>query len=222
MPHPVDRALQDRHIRSEPERDDGGVVADDPAADHEHPARRDARDAAEQEAPPAKRLLEEVGACLGSEPARDLAHRREQRQRAVVGLDGLVSHAGGSALGEGACQLLACREMQVRQEHQPLTEERILGRKGLLDLEQELGFAPNVLDTPEGRSDGTVCVVREGASVARARLDEHFVAALDELASAGRRQSDPVLVRLDLIDDSDLHRARNPSFSRGFCVSDCL
>ena len=55
--HTVDRALEDRHLRAEPERDDGGVVADDAAADDDDPSRRDTGDAAEQEPAPAERLL---------------------------------------------------------------------------------------------------------------------------------------------------------------------
>ena len=37
--HPVDRAVEDRHLRAEAERDHGGVVADDPAADDRRPFR---------------------------------------------------------------------------------------------------------------------------------------------------------------------------------------
>ena len=77
MAHPVDRALEDGHVRAEPERDHCRVVADDPAADHEHPAGRDAGDAAEQEPAAAERLLEEVGTGLRGQPPGDLAHRRQ-------------------------------------------------------------------------------------------------------------------------------------------------
>ena len=213
MAHPVDRALEDGHARAQAERDHGRVVADDPAADHEHPARRDSGDAAEQEAAAAERLLEEVRAGLRGEPAGDLAHRREQRQRAVVGLDGLVGDAGRAALGERARQRLARREVQVGEEHEALAQQRVLGRERLLDLEQELGLAPDVVDRSQRRADGPVGVVGEGAALPRAGLDEHVVTALDELARPGRGQRDPVLVRLDLLDDSDLHRGENPSFS---------
>ena len=48
--HAVDRPLEDRDLRSETQRDHGGVVAHDPAADHDDAARRDARHAAEQQA----------------------------------------------------------------------------------------------------------------------------------------------------------------------------
>ena len=50
----------------------------------------DAGDAAEQHAAPAVLALEEVRADLGRHAPRDLAHRREQRQRAVGRLHGLV------------------------------------------------------------------------------------------------------------------------------------
>ncbi len=55
-----------------------------------HAPGRDAGHAAEQEPAAAERLLEEVRAGLRREPSGDLAHRREQRQAAVVGLDRLV------------------------------------------------------------------------------------------------------------------------------------
>src|SRR5204862_3651 len=62
-------------------------------------------------------------------------------------------------------------------------------------------------------------VVVERAAAAGAGLDEHFVAALDELTRTRRGERDAVLVRLDLLDDANLHRARNPSLS---CYSEVL
>ena len=64
MAHPVDRALEDRHVRPEADRDHRRVVADDAAADDQDAARRDARHAAEQQTSSAQRLLEEVSAGL--------------------------------------------------------------------------------------------------------------------------------------------------------------
>ena len=122
--HPVDRALEDRHLRAEAERDHGGVVADDPAADHDDLARRDARDAAEQEPAAALRLLEVVRARLRGEPARDLAHRREQRQPPVVRLDGLVGDGGDPAVDERARQRLVGGDVEVGEEDEPLAQAR--------------------------------------------------------------------------------------------------
>ena len=98
MPHPVDRALENRDPRAEAESDDRRVVADDPAAEDDDVAGLDTRGPREQDAPPAERLLEEVRRGLRREPARDLAHRREQRQPAVVRLDGLVGDRGDAAV----------------------------------------------------------------------------------------------------------------------------
>ena len=92
MAHPVDRPLEDRDLSAEPERDDRRVVADDPAADHDHFPRCNAWNTAEQEPAAAERLLEEVRAGLRREPTRDLRHRSEQRQRAARGLDRLICH----------------------------------------------------------------------------------------------------------------------------------
>ena len=57
----------------------------------------------------------------------------------------------------------------------------------------------------DARADRGVRVVGERAALARAALDEHLVAVLDELARARRGQRDAVLVGLDLLDDADLH-----------------
>ena len=59
VPHAIDRALQDRHLGAEPEGDDGGVVADHPAADHDRLPGCNAGHAAEQQPSAASRLLEE-------------------------------------------------------------------------------------------------------------------------------------------------------------------
>ena len=103
---------------------------------------RDAGNAAEEDAAAAERLLEEVRPDLDREAARDLAHRREQRQAAVVGLDGLVGDAGDAALDERARQRLVGGDVEVREEDEPLAQAAVLGRDRLLHLEQELRPAP--------------------------------------------------------------------------------
>ena len=170
--HAVDRALEDRHVRAEADRDDRGVVADDAAADDEHAPGRDARHAAEQQAAPAERLLEEVRAGLRREAAGDLAHRREQRQPPVVGLDGLVGDGGDAALGERARQRLVGRDVQVREEHEPFAQPRVLLCDRLLHLEQQLRVAPDVVRRDDARADALVRGVGERASDAGAGLDQ--------------------------------------------------
>ena len=176
VPHAVDRALDDRDVRAEAERDDGRVVADDAAADDDDLPGRDARHAAEQQAAAAERLLEEVRAGLGGEPAGDLAHRREQRQRPVARLDRLVRDRRDPALDERVRQPVVRGEVQVREEDEPVAEPAVLGVDRLLDLEQQLGVAPDVVDRDDLRADRLVRVVGECAALARALLDEDVVA----------------------------------------------
>jgi hypothetical protein len=90
VPHPVDRPLEDRDAGAEAEGNDRRVVADDPTSENDDVAGLDTRRPREKYAPPPERLLEEVRGGLRREPARNLAHRGEQRQEAVVRLDRLV------------------------------------------------------------------------------------------------------------------------------------
>ena len=122
MAHAVDRPVEDGDVRAETERDDCGVVAHDPAADHDHASRCHTRNAAEQEPAAAERLLEEVRAGLRREPSCDLAHRGEQREPPVVGLDGLVRDRGDAALEQRACQRLVGGDVQVREEDEPFAK----------------------------------------------------------------------------------------------------
>ncbi len=221
MPHPVDRALENRDPRAEAESDDRRVVADDPAAEDDHVAGLDTGRPREKDTPPAERLLEEVRRCLRSEPARDLAHRGEQRQPAVVGLDGLVGDGGDPAVRQRARERLVRGDVEVREEHQPFAQPRILGLDRLLDLEQELGLAPGVVDRDDPGARSLVLLVGERASLSGRRLDEDLVPALDQLAGTGRGERHPVLVGLDLLRNADtqgpetLSRRRRVTKPRG-------
>ena len=210
--HAVDRALEDRHLRAHPDRDDGGVVADHAAAHDEDAARGNACDAAEQDSATTLRPLEVVRARLRRQPAGDLAHRREQRQRAVR-LDGLVRDRGHARLDERPREQLVGGDVQVREERQPGPQPRIFGLDRLLHLEQELGAPPDVVDGDDRGAGPLVRVVRESAAHAGLGLDEHVVAALDELARPRRRQRDAVLLRLDLLRNAYPHRARDDTSS---------
>ena len=150
------------------ERDDRRVEPDDAAAEDDDLRRRHARHAAEQDPAAAVRLLERPGAHLRREPARDLAHRREQRQPAVGGLDRLVGDRGDPRVDERARQRLVRGDVEVREERQPLAEPRVLGRDRLLHLEQELGRGPDLLDRREPRPDRRVRLVGERPTRSRA------------------------------------------------------
>ena len=96
-PEPVDVLVEQEHLGLHALRDPRAVPPDVARAEHHDPRRPDAGDPAEQHAPAAELALEEPGADLGGHPARDLAHRGEQGERAVD-LDGLVGDAGRAVL----------------------------------------------------------------------------------------------------------------------------
>ena len=93
---PLDRAIDHGDIGAQPDRHLRRVSAGDAAAQDHDLRRRHAGHAAEQHAEAAVGLLQAVGAHLHGHAARDLAHRREQRQRAVRRGDGLVGDRGGA------------------------------------------------------------------------------------------------------------------------------
>ena len=109
--------------------------------------------------------------------------------------------------------------MEIREEDEPLAQARVLRLDRLLDLEEELRVGPHRLDGADLRAGALVVGVGERAPVAGGRLDEHVMAALDELARARRGERDAVLVGLDLFGDADPQSgetlARAPSASRG-------
>ena len=96
-------------------------------------------------------------------------------------------------------------DVQVREEDQPFAEPPVLGLDRLLDLEDEVGALPDLVDRDDARADALVVGVRERAADAGARLDRDLVAVVDQLERAGRRQRDAVLVGLDLLGDADPH-----------------
>ena len=79
---PVEVLVEQQHLGLHALRDPRRVPADVAGAEHDDAAGPHAGRAAEQHAAPAVLALEEVRADLGRHAARDLAHRREQRQRA--------------------------------------------------------------------------------------------------------------------------------------------
>ena len=62
----------------------GGVGADDAAAEDRDVGRRHAGHAAQQDAAAHLRAFEVLGPFLNAHPAGDFAHRRQQRQAALV------------------------------------------------------------------------------------------------------------------------------------------
>ena len=95
----------DGDARAEGEEDAGGGGADVAAADDERARGRDAGDAAEELAAAGAGLLQELRGDLGGHAPRHLAHRDEQRQRAVGAPHGLVGDGVGPRLEERAREI---------------------------------------------------------------------------------------------------------------------
>ena len=104
---------------------------------------------------------------------------------------------------ERARERLVGGDVEVREEHEPFAQPRVLGRDRLLDLEQKVGLAPGVVDRDDPRPRPLVLVVGERAPLPRRRLDEDLVPALDQLTGTRRGQRHPVLVGLDLLRNAD-------------------
>ena len=148
---------------------------DDAAAQDDDLRRRHARHPAEEDPAAAVGLLERPGAHLRRKAAGDLAHRREQRKPAIVGLDRLVRDGGDPRLEERAGQRLVGGDVEVGEERQPFAQPRVLGRDRLLHLQQELRGRPDLLDVGEPRTHRGVRLVGEAGPDARPVLDDDVV-----------------------------------------------
>src|SRR5262249_23230435 len=116
----------------------------DPRAQDADVSRAAARDAGRDHAAAAVGRLQAPRADLDREPARDLAHRREQRQRAVGELDGLVADGAHAALEQCAGQRLVRRQVEIGEDDQARAEVAELRRQRLLHLHDHLGVRPAV------------------------------------------------------------------------------
>jgi len=182
------------------------VQAGDAAADHDDLAGSDAGDPGQQHAVAAGVLEQRARTGQHGQPAGHLAHRTQQRQRAGVGLDGLVRDRRGAG-GQQRCGLgLVGREVQVGEQHLVRPKEAVLGSDRLLDLQQQVGLAPDVGSRLDDRGAGRAVVgIGDRGTGAGSGLHEHLVAALREVVNAGRGDGHPVLLALDLCRDADLH-----------------
>ncbi len=117
-----------------PEAMHGRVGAGDARPQDHDVGRLDPRGPPEQLALASAHALQEIRAHLRSEPARYLAHGRQQRSSAVGRLHRLVRQAGGPAANEPLGQFAVGRQMQVGEEHVPGLEAPYSSRSGSLTL----------------------------------------------------------------------------------------
>jgi hypothetical protein len=179
--------------------------ADDAAAQDDDVAAPRAGHAAEQEALAAALLLEVRRADLHGHAAGHLAHRAQERQRAVGPLDRLVGDRAHAAVDERLRELWHRGQVQVREEHQARAEVLVLRGQGLLHLHHHLRGPCLGRAVDDARPCAHEVLVADARAQARATLDEHRVACPGQALYAARIDAHAVFAGLDLRRYADDH-----------------
>jgi len=96
--------------------------------------------------------------------------------------------------------------VEVGEQHLVGPQEGVLGRDGLLDLQQQVGVAPDVSCSANHGGAGLGEVfVGDCRAQAGSGLDQDGVAAAGQVVHTSRRDRDAILLALDLCGDADLH-----------------
>src|SRR5208283_6044644 len=77
---PLEIHVQYTHVRAQPGGNLRSVRADHASTENGNLGRRDSRNSGQENSPAFLRTLEEPGSLLDAHPARDLAHRCQERQ----------------------------------------------------------------------------------------------------------------------------------------------
>ena len=204
--HPLGVDVEDRDVSPHAVAHAGGGQAGGAAAQDHHAATPHTGGPSEEDAGSPVGAQECVGPHLGGQAPGDLGHGRQERQVPGVGLDGLVGEGGDPAVQELTGQLRVRGQVQVGEEHESASQERVLGRYRFLDLEDHLGAVPDLLGAAQerGAGGGVLLVVDAGAEPGP-DLDGDLMALLGQGAYTGRGDSHPPLVVLDLGGDTDPH-----------------
>ena len=176
------------------------------AAEDRDVGRFDAGHSAQQDAAAHLRPFEVLGPFLDAHPPGHFAHRRQQRQAALVVAERFIGHGDRAALQEVLGQLAIGGEVEIGEDDLPLPQQPALAGLGLLDLDDHLRPAVDLF----GRGDhfrpmAGVLVVAQAGAGARARLDQHAVSGAGQFFRPHGQQADAVFVILDLFGDSDEH-----------------
>jgi hypothetical protein len=171
-----------------------------------HLGRRHARHAADQHAAAMVGPFEILRADLHRQASGDFAHRLEQRQRMVVFLNRLVGDRGNPRFQQLLGQLGQWRQVQIGVEHQAGAKIRHLAGLRLLDFDDDIGLSPDVLGGVEHHRAGlAVILVGNRAALARARLDQHFVAGFAQRGYTAGHQPHAGFMVLDFTRNPDNH-----------------
>ena len=183
----VEVDVEQRHVGAQAGGHPRRVDAHRPPADDHDIGRRHAGDAAEQDAAPAVRLAQVVRAFEDGQPARHLAHRREQGEAPVRALDRLVRDGDHLGPAQRRRQRRHGGQVEIGEEDLPAPEPRVFLLDRLLDLEDQVGGGPDVVDRRELRADLGVFVVANAAAAPapRARRATRWPASTSACTPAG-------------------------------------
>ena len=204
--HAIGVLLEDGHVGAHAERHHGGIGANDATAEDDDLARRHAGNAAQQHAEAALCLFKAMRAGLHRHAARDLAHRRQQRQAAAGRGDGLVGDAHRTGRDEVLGLLGIGCQVEVGVEDLAGAQHLALDGLRLLHLHDHVGLGEDFRrrgdDLGAGRS-----VVRVRCADARTGIGLHpdLVAVAHGFLHRSGRHAHAVFVILDLFWNADEH-----------------
>ena len=208
-PQLVQVGVQQRHVGTHPERDVGGVLPRDTGTDDHHLGVGHPADPAQQHPTPALGLEQRVRTHLRRQTARHLRHRVEQRQPTRGQLHRLIGDRGDLAVDQLLGQRLVRGQVQVGEQHQPLTHPRVLLGDRLLDLEHHVHAtvgAPRLLrrvHDPGARRD--VLLIGDRGPDPGILLDHDLVAMGHQLVHPDLGDRHAILVVLDFLGNADQH-----------------
>ena len=204
-PHSFDVNFENRDVRSHPSGHAGSVDPGDAASQNHHAPRQHAGHTAQERAAAAEMFRQEIAAYEHRHPARDLAHRFEEREPAID-LDGFVSEGGDARGEERFGERFARRQMQVSEEDLAPSQKGDLGRLRFLDFNDQFRAAEDL--SVIGRQGGAgLFVIRVGkaGADAGAGFDQDRVSAFGEQVNGGREQSDAVFLVFNLFGNPNDH-----------------
>ena len=206
--HPVLALLEHHHVRTAGCGQCGRVATGGAGAEHHDLAALGGRQAAEQLALAAHRLVQVVRTDLHGDATGDDRHRRQQRQVAAVELDSLEGDAGQADVEQLARQHRLRGEVQVTEQQVVLAQVLQVAFDRLLHLHDQLGLLV------EGRRVGRdldaergVLVVAEAALDARVLFDPHLMATTHEVGAGGGHEGHAAFEGLGFAGDTDTHGA---------------
>jgi len=186
-----------------------GGAAGHPGPQHRHLGRRHAGQSPQQDAAAAVVVLQQPGGNLHRHAAADLAEGRHDGPFPRILLNQLVGQGGELLLGD-PLQLVLPGGGQVQEPGQRRAFPHALQLPGQRagELERQIRPAEELLGAVDdlGALPAVVLIAKPGAD-ARTVLHVHPVPVLQEERHAGRRQTDPVLVRTAFLGNSDDHVA---------------